>query len=295
MATTSIASAHIIASYLRHLRTRCCSPNTIRSARSVLNNLAIATGGRDLLTLTPAELGEWQARRAVLVAARTLRTQTSYVRRFYVWAVDERHLEVDPAARLVRPKVPRLLPRPIAEADLAEALDGADDLMRATLALGAFGGLRAAEIAGLDWSALGQAALRDRIAAAGYYAGTVAVISIFGWTATVQSWFSGSWSWELAGSAIAAAMHVSLVIAMLGARAKTLKGMSKKLRDLIHMEHADSSANRINSTLLGWSVAAATSSVLARGPMAGFVHFVGAALTGIWAWLANVIIGWIGG
>jgi hypothetical protein len=147
----------------------------------------------------------------------------------------------------------------------------------------------------LDWSALGQAALRDRIAAAGYYASTVAVISIFGWAATVQGWFNGSWSWQLAGSAIAAVLHVSLVIAMFGARAKTIKGMSKKIRDLIHMEHADSSANRINSTLLGWSVVAATSSVLARGPMAGFVHFVGTALTGIWAWLANIIIGWIGG
>lgn len=147
----------------------------------------------------------------------------------------------------------------------------------------------------LDWSALGQAALRDRVAAAGYYAGTVAVITIFGWTGTVQGWFAGSWSWQLAGSAAAAVMHICLIIAMFGSRAKTLKGMSKKLRDLIHMEHADSSANRINSTLLGWSVMAATSSMLARGPMAGFVHFVGSALTGIWAWLANIVVGGVGG
>jgi hypothetical protein len=49
-------------------------------------------------------------------------------------------------------KTPRLLPRPITDEALSIALDSADDAMRALLALGAFAGLRAAEIAGLDWS-----------------------------------------------------------------------------------------------------------------------------------------------
>lgn len=147
----------------------------------------------------------------------------------------------------------------------------------------------------LDWSALGGAALRDRIAAAGYYASTLAMISIFEWQDDVQGWFGGSWSWQLTGSAIAAVLHLGLVIAMLGGRAKSLKGVSKKLRDVIHMEHADSTANRINSTLLTWAALAGTSSVLARGPMAGFVHLVGRALTGAWSWLANGVVTGLGG
>jgi hypothetical protein len=147
----------------------------------------------------------------------------------------------------------------------------------------------------LDWSALGSTALRDRIAAAGYYAASVAMISIFAWDDDIQSWFGGSWSWQLTGSAIAAVMHVALALAMFGSRWKWSKGVSKKIREAIHMEHADSTANRINGTLLSSSVAAGASSVLARGPMAGFVHFVAAALTGFWAWLGNGAVHLLGG
>jgi hypothetical protein len=147
----------------------------------------------------------------------------------------------------------------------------------------------------LDWSALGGVALQDRIAAAGYYSATLAMISIFEWSDDVQGWFGGSWSWKLTGSTIAAVLHVGLVIAMIGARSKWFKGVSKKIRDVIHMEHADSTANRINGTLLTWAAMAGTSSVLARGPITGFINLVGHILTGAWSWLANGLVGLLGG
>jgi site-specific recombinase XerD len=127
------------------------SPKTINTAKSILHNLAVACGSRDLLELAHADLYEWQATRADQVAARTLRTQMSFVRCFYAWALDEDLVETDPSARLQTPKVPRLLPHPISEEDLERAIEGADDRMRAILCLAAFCGLRAAEVADLDW------------------------------------------------------------------------------------------------------------------------------------------------
>ena len=58
--------------------------------------------------------------------------------------------EVDPTARIVRPKQRRVLPRPIGDEDLELAIRTAPAQMRAILTLGAFAGLRVQEIAGLD-------------------------------------------------------------------------------------------------------------------------------------------------
>lgn len=152
MATICIAAAQTVSDYLRWLRTRRLSPKTINTARSILHNLAIAVGGdRDLIDLAHEDLYAWQVARAEQVAARTLRKDVSYLKRFYCWALEEGLVDVDPSARLSMPKVPVLLPHPISEEDLARAIDEADDQLRAILCLAAFGGLRAAEIANLDW------------------------------------------------------------------------------------------------------------------------------------------------
>lgn len=151
MATICIGAAPTVSDYLRSLRIRRLSPKTITTAKSILHNLAVTCGGRDLLDLAHADLYEWQARRADQVAARTMRTQLSYVRGFYTWAVDEDLLQTDPSTRLAVPRVPRLLPHPISEEDLERATEAADDRLRAILCLAAFAGLRAAEVADLDW------------------------------------------------------------------------------------------------------------------------------------------------
>jgi integrase len=152
MTTICIASAQSVNDYLRWMRTRRLSPRTVGTAKSILNNVAIAVGGdRDLLELAHADLYEWQATRAEQVVARTLRTQLGYLKRFYAWAVAEQLLLDDPAARLETPRVPQLLPHPISEEDLSRAIDEADDRMRAIICLAAYAGLRAAEVADLDW------------------------------------------------------------------------------------------------------------------------------------------------
>ena len=84
-----------------------------------------------------------------------LRVECSQLRAFYRWALLERLITEDPTVRLVLPKVVRGLPRPITDAKLAEALAGAEPAIKAILALAAFAGLRACEIARLDWAEVG--------------------------------------------------------------------------------------------------------------------------------------------
>ena len=98
------------------------------------------------------DIEAWVDARLSDVAARTVRAQLVWIRGFYRWAVESGHLAVDPTARLRTVKVPRLLPRPIAEDRLDGALAAADDRMRAVLLLAADAGLRAGEIARLEWA-----------------------------------------------------------------------------------------------------------------------------------------------
>ena len=67
---------------------------------------------------------------------------------FYKWAMAEELTQVDPTARIVRPKQRRVLPRPIGDEDLELAIRSAPSQIRAMLTLAAFGGLRVQEIAG---------------------------------------------------------------------------------------------------------------------------------------------------
>lgn len=68
---------------------------------------------------------------------------------FYRWAIREELTDRDPSLAVERPRVPRRLPRPVHDADLAMALRLAAPRMRVILALAAFAGLRCAGIAGL--------------------------------------------------------------------------------------------------------------------------------------------------
>lgn len=70
---------------------------------------------------------------------------------FYEFLVREGVRSEDPTSRLPRPRIPRLLPRPINDEDLALAMKEAGPTMRAWLSLAAFQGFRCVEIAGLRW------------------------------------------------------------------------------------------------------------------------------------------------
>lgn len=68
---------------------------------------------------------------------------------FYRWLIYERLRDDDPTARLIRPRTHRRIPRPIGDASLDRAISAAGQPIRTWLALAAYMGFRACEIAPL--------------------------------------------------------------------------------------------------------------------------------------------------
>lgn len=98
------------------------------------------------------------------LATRRLEPQTRYsyistLAVFYEWCVASGRAGVNPTEEMVRPRLPRLVPRPIPTDHLREGLRDADDRMRAWLLLGCFEGLRCFEMAGLDGRDVGDGLL----------------------------------------------------------------------------------------------------------------------------------------
>ena len=85
------------------------------------------------------------------VGASTARDIVSNLRAFYRWAGREGYCDQDPTALVDNPRVPRRMPRPAADDDIAIALAAADARMAAMLALMAGCGLRCCEVAALRW------------------------------------------------------------------------------------------------------------------------------------------------
>lgn len=149
----------VVSRYLDHLRVRNLRPWTIYNRQRALARLAKWAGG-PVLYLAESDMERWQLERSTQIQPEPRRTEMSNVRQFYRWACREGLLTVDPTARMDLPRVSRHLPRPIADVKLADAMAGADPETCAILGLAAFAGLRACEIARLDWSEVG---LVDRV------------------------------------------------------------------------------------------------------------------------------------
>lgn len=81
--------------------------------------------------------------------ARTSYAFLSHLHTFYLWAIRNGFTLDDPTADVDRPKMRVGLPRPVTDDDLCLLISQASPTMRAWIVLGAFAGLRCAEIAGL--------------------------------------------------------------------------------------------------------------------------------------------------
>jgi integrase/recombinase XerC len=148
------ATDGVVGRYLDHLKVRNLQPTTIYNRRQALHRLGLWAGS-PILYLTEADLMRWQAQRMQEIQPEPVRTEMSHARQFYRWAQRESFRDDDPTLRLELPRVARRLPRPMRDRHLAEALAGADDPTAAVIGLAAFAGLRAIEIARLDWAEVG--------------------------------------------------------------------------------------------------------------------------------------------
>jgi len=133
----------IIDAWLDTYRAAGRSPGTIRARQSYVRTAARTV---PLLTLTPDELLAYLASRSDL-SPEARKSMVIGLRSFYTWAFRRGLIEVDLARELPRVTVPRALPHPITELDLARARSVADRETRLMLDLAAFAGLRRAEIA----------------------------------------------------------------------------------------------------------------------------------------------------
>lgn len=120
-------------------------PGTIKQKRYAILRLARWLG-RDPLSATGDDLTRFLDR---LDKPEARATELSHLRSFFRWALVEGRIGSDPTIRLVRPRVPRRLPRPMPDGDLTVAIDTAPERVRPWLMLAAYAGLRACEIASL--------------------------------------------------------------------------------------------------------------------------------------------------
>lgn len=120
------------------------SDRTIQERDKILGSFArhgeLLAAGRD-------DIERWLD--TLRLTPRSRSVYLSAVHGFYDWCVLEGHRADDPTVRIRRVRLPRLLPRPMADDDLALAISLATPQLAAWLALAAYQGFRCKEIAGL--------------------------------------------------------------------------------------------------------------------------------------------------
>ena len=102
----------------------------------------------DLRTCTTQDVSAWLARNAHW-SPNTRRAARSALTTFFSWAHKHGHRPDDPAADTMPVRVPLPPPKPVPESLLTDALAKAEGRVKVMLLLGAFAGLRRAEIASL--------------------------------------------------------------------------------------------------------------------------------------------------
>lgn len=137
----------VLARHVRSMRLAGRSVRTIEQ-RVMAVHLLERHAGRPAEELGEPDLDAWQGSMGLLAPA-TRRSYISQVTCYFRWLHEQELIAADPSGVLVRPQVPEGLPHPIRESDLALALRRLPPSVRVWLALAAFAGLRAAEIAGL--------------------------------------------------------------------------------------------------------------------------------------------------
>jgi len=134
----------LIDEHLAWCEERNLRPSTVEQRRLVLRK-AERSIAMPLLAADTTTLRTWLARPTLGVEARA--HELSQLRQFYKWAQSFGHRDDEPTARIPRPRTYRRLPRPLTEGDVAHALNAAAGKVKLMVALMAYAGLRAGEVA----------------------------------------------------------------------------------------------------------------------------------------------------
>ena len=154
----------LIAKHLRHLKAADQSPATIQSRERLLHALhdALPFG---LAYASTDELEDWLGHDPTW-SKWTRRTYANHIRAFYRWA-NGRGIWGDPSADMAKQKAPDMVPNPVTDDELAQALARSSEPWHTAIALAAFAGLRASELAGVHREDVTEETVRIRIAKGG--------------------------------------------------------------------------------------------------------------------------------
>jgi len=131
------------------------SKRHVGTMRNLLEPLARKFGDRSLSSITVAEIEGHLAK--VKGGARTKNNVTATLKTFFLWAQKHDHLRHDrpPVTEiLTKAREPVRTPEIFTVEEMAKILQAAEPEMVPYMAIGAFAGLRSAEIEKLDWSAI---------------------------------------------------------------------------------------------------------------------------------------------
>lgn len=142
-------SDDLIGLHVEHLQSAGTPESTVQGRRELLSRLndRLDFG---LIYATTEQLEAWLAelQRAKRAKA-TLKLYRYHVQQFYMWACASGYQDGNPAATLKGIRVPRGVPKPVSEEELAELLLLPEPFKTAVV-LGAFEGMRRAEIAAAE-------------------------------------------------------------------------------------------------------------------------------------------------
>ncbi|MDP9388186.1 MAG: tyrosine-type recombinase/integrase [Actinomycetota bacterium] len=143
------ADERAIWAFGEYQRRRNFSDKTIRARQALLRAFCNrrGPGSKRLLYATTADVEKWLDSRNL--SAQSRYSYLAHLHSFYRFAVRQGLAREDPTLTIDRPRLPSRLPRPMRPADLAKAMLAADPRMQAWLCLGAYQGLRRAEMAAL--------------------------------------------------------------------------------------------------------------------------------------------------
>lgn len=146
--TTSCGETELvnIDRYLRAVEANGARPATVYTSQIILRRIVAHVGPLEHATVD--DISGWWESRAHL-APHTRRGELSRLQSWNRWAVEVGLIDVPNCRRLKPPRAPRPAPRPIGEAELAQALEIASGRVRSWMLLAAYGGLRACECAWL--------------------------------------------------------------------------------------------------------------------------------------------------
>lgn len=142
-------SASVIEQFINHQHACGWTEQTIHRRKLTLGQFARFVAP---LELAAVQLSHIEAFLNTKENRATRHAYRSDLRVFYDWAVDHELVAKSPAAKVHRVKVPKTMPRPIPSDDVMVALETGSFRVRRMIALGLYAGLRAGEIARLDWS-----------------------------------------------------------------------------------------------------------------------------------------------